>query len=1317
MKRTAVVTLTILLLAACSQVPVQYTNDDIIHLSDNISSQRVTTFQEDGQGYIWMGTERGLNRYDGYEYRQYFSAETDSTSLPSDLITCLFNDSQDRLWVGTMQGVCLYLGNDRFCRIPSDSPQAMTAQIVETQEGRILVNTVGQLLEYDPQSESLKVVIERLNPENVFRSHLLVAPDGFLWCVSPGLVRQFNPRTLELANSIPVSTEDYASALSQDGQIWIAGDRGIIAINTADGVQVPLPADVASLKKANQLYRSGDRIFINTATEIYCFFQDKLIPGASFAFPYRIPEQDRARTTYLTVDRKGNLWTANNRNGVSFWIEDPSIYKADDRMFLHISGFPVVSGARDSKGNLWFLSDANILHVYNFDSGYTDRIDISEYHHYASQQIEQDLHIDARDHIWLRMDGTLLELTYIPGYDDHFGRLRLEQVHNEISGSAMAVGTTPDGSVWVGAGLDRLYKLEGNRFVQKARLEGLTLGFFRITPLSDGRLAIGSYASNPLLFNPENGDCEIIPVWDKPPQDFIYSFFQDHDHLWIGSRNRGIFNYALADHHISSFPDLPLRGATDILQDRNGNLWIASENGLYRLSRGGTLIGTYHQEDGLGGNQFIYQTALLLENSHLVFGGQHGLTVVNPNVYLPSTDRNLVFEDLFVGGKLVSPAPGTSLPSPLFARPTVTLNYRDRNFSFTFLDLNPGSRHDTRYFYKLEGFDKDWIDVGSARQAFFNNIPAGRYRLKVRIARSDMQNVEAEESLQVRILPAPWNSWWARLLYLLFAGTVVCLLVRTRKRILDERRAREQAAFEKEQEKRVNDMNMRFFANISHEFRTPLTMISGPVGLLEKDTAPGSRNRQLVETIKWNAARMLKLVNQLMDFNKLENDALRLHVSEQDLCTLVRQTLAMFRTTLDEKRIHLRLEGMDDPLPVTIDPDKIDKVLTNLLSNALKYTPVNGEIGVMLDTDGEWVTVEVSDNGISIPEDQLERIFERYYQVENHHNYGTGIGLYFARRLMGLHHGSIHAENLLEGVKFVVRFPARDIYKAEEHAEGPQMQQILFPINKEEEAILETHEQTLLVVDDDPGIVKYLKLLLSPHYNILYAYNADDARKLVLENRPDLILSDVAMPGTDGYELCRQLKADTETCHLPVILVTAKTTTDEQIAGLNTGADAYVTKPFDPDYLLALIRSQLENRARIRGIILHATSTAEIEKEESSALSEQDKKFMDRFYALMEEELANSELNINKLTELLFMSRTKLYYKVKGLTGETPNVFFKKYKLNRAAEMLKSGNYIIAEVSDLTGFSSQTVFARNFKAHFGMTPSEFKEQHLNNASR
>lgn len=1300
------------LLCSCSAPEIRFADKDNVQLDDEPSSRRITYFIEDAQGYIWIGTERGLNRFNGYEYRQYLHNRKDSTSLCSDMVTSLMRDSRDRIWIGTMNGVCRYVGEDCFRNYPICDSESTVSQILEASDGSILVNMVRRLYIYNSSNDKLDVLIDNFTPEDTFRNRCFLDAADRLWSITPDKVSCYNLRTRQLIKTLDLDIDAEYSELTSKGNIWVFGRKGKVSVNTETMALEEFPKAASAILMANDIETRQGLAYINTHSEIYLWNGLELISGNDYRFPYDISDEIRERATALFIDSKDNLWLAGNRGGYTVHKLKPSIYNTSDALFTHIGGFPVMSGAVDRHERFWFLSDSDIIHVYYPREGFTDVLNIKAFRSFAGVQMDQDLLIDKQDRVWLRMDNRLLELKYHPGHPGAYGHLTLTREHNYIDGPVMALTETEDGDVYVGAGLSRLYKLENGVFREILFPNNLTSGFFGIKALKDGRLAIGSYKSNPLIYDPVNGETEVIPIWDEPvPQDFVYNFLEsDNGSLWIATRSSGLIRYFFGDNSTKRFPDLPFQGCADILDDRHGNLWVSTENGLFHLNSEGVLIGEYHKEDGLGGNQFIFHTAVYALQGKLIFGGQHGLSVVNPDIYQPSIKRNLMFEDLFIGSNALAPYPGTALSEALSKKPEVRLGHKNNNFSVSFIDLKPGGGENVHYFSKLEGLDKEWTDLGSNRRAYFNNIPAGHYKVKVRIARSDQKVVEAEESFPLTVLPAPWATWWAKLLYLLIEGTALWQVWVIRKRILAERSAKEKADFEKQQEKRVNDMNMRFFANISHEFRTPLTMISGPVGLLEKTDYLKPQEHKLVSTIKWNAARMLKLVNQLMDFNKLENDALRLKVSRQDLVALTEQTLAMFRITMNEKHITLQTTGLEDTLPAVVDPDKVDKVLSNLLSNAVKYTPEGGTIGLKLDTDGERITFEVSDNGPGIPEDQLERIFERYFQVEDHHNYGTGIGLYFARRLMELHHGSIHAENLQQGVKFVAEFPAKDIYKAEEHIEAQQMQQLLFPVGESAESAAQEHENKILLVDDDAGIINYLKLLLSPTYNILYAYNAEGALKVLEDHKPDLILSDVAMPGMDGYELCHRIKANAEICHLPVILVTAKTTTDEQIAGLNTGADAYVTKPFDPEYLQALVRSQLENRARIRGIIANATTTEAIEIEEANALNKQDKDLMDRLYAIMEEELSNEELNINKFTEMMYMSRTKLYYKIKGLTGETPNSFFKKYKLNRAAEMLRSGNYNISEVSDLTGFSSPTVFTRNFRSQFGMTPTEYLQQ-------
>jgi DNA-binding response OmpR family regulator len=465
---------------------------------------------------------------------------------------------------------------------------------------------------------------------------------------------------------------------------------------------------------------------------------------------------------------------------------------------------------------------------------------------------------------------------------------------------------------------------------------------------------------------------------------------------------------------------------------------------------------------------------------------------------------------------------------------------------------------------------------------------------------------------------------------------------------------------------------------------------------------------------------MLKLVNQLMDFNRLENDALKLEVKRMDIISELMQIIDIFRLNANNKGINLITYGLEDSFITWIDSDKLNKIMGNLISNALKFTNQGGKITLSFDViqrdETEYIQLILLDTGRGIPEDKLEKIFERYYQIidqdKGTYNWGTGIGLYYSRRLVELHHGYIKAENREGGgAIFTVILPVNDkSYSAEEKAINKEEQNETFPLQTEEQlgemkkSKEDKVQYKLLVVDDDTEVSHYLNALLSSHYIVVNRFDADSAMKTIEEESPDLILSDVVMPGTSGYELCRQIKDDLQLCHIPVILVTAKTTIESQVEGLNTGADAYVTKPFDPNYLLALIKSQLKNRENVRNLLGQKTKTDKIGKD---VLSPQDNAFMTGLYQLMESELSNPELNIARMTEVLKISRTKLYYKIKGLTGNNPNVFFKTYKLNRAAELLAEGKYNISEIADITGFSTLSHFSTSFKKQFGASPSEF----------
>ena len=477
---------------------------------------------------------------------------------------------------------------------------------------------------------------------------------------------------------------------------------------------------------------------------------------------------------------------------------------------------------------------------------------------------------------------------------------------------------------------------------------------------------------------------------------------------------------------------------------------------------------------------------------------------------------------------------------------------------------------------------------------------------------------------------------------------------------------------------------------------------------------------------------MLRLVNQLLDFNKLENDTLKLKVRETDIIAHLNDLSDIFRVNAEEKGIVFNTYGLEESFTIWADDDKIDKMCFNLLSNAMKFTPHGGKVELIMDvvtredvladfslkdkdTDQRWLKIQVKDSGPGIPEDQLEKIFERYYQIDNQSsvksNWGTGIGLYFARTLAEMHHGYLKARNRSEsaGAAFTLILPVSESSYAETEKVRDEAIQPIYNVRKIKYDVPEVVEdaqnrKTVLVVDDDVDIVHYLRELFSTQYNVLCCFSVDEAYALIKESAPDVVISDVVMPGKTGYDLCRKIRENIQMSHIPVILLTAKAMVEDQVLGLDCGADAYVTKPFEPQYMMALISSQLRNREKVRSMLSQSTDTEEIEE---NALSPQDNAFMTELYQLMENELSNSELDVARMTEMLHISRTKFYYKVKGLTGENPSVFFKRYKLNRAAQLLSERKYNVSEIADMTGFSTLSHFSTSFKKQFGVSPSEY----------
>lgn len=1311
-------------------------------ITNDISNQKITTIAEDAQGHIWLGTFRGLNKYNVHEYHQYFCTD-DSLGLPDNQINHLLCDSKKRLWIATVNGICLYTDKDNFKYISIEAPNKNVRQIIEDHQGRIFMNTIGQLYVYNPETEKIDCVLPNLDPQHTFHVQCHVDVDNNLWTVTSTALYRYDPATLQLKDSIPLSGYPYHSLLFNN-EIWMAGNHVLSIFDTRTRSFKELPQairhhPVLTSADINYLHPYGSNgLLLNTSKHGMFYYnptESSVIHQSENGFPFEVP---RFKINKMFTDSQQNLWIGSIDQGYTVRYHYKERFNNNNYLRNELENKSVMAIATGKDRKLWIATLMDGLYMYDMETQKIKSIDMEKIFVLEKQKdiYVNQLLVDDKNAIWMTTtNNEVLKCRYTP--DE---RLVIEERHQVFL--PMSIMQSPDGTIWVGTATINVYALRpgDKKFRALTTFQGFTF-IPGLVSLDNKHLMVAAFFQPLKIIDIAN---QTISNIDIPEEDLKACIRRSvliptalhkdtYGDIWIGTVANGLMCYSSRTGRMKSVPGTTCLDISGIEEDAQGNLWISTLYGLSKYDRTVERFTNYYATDGIGGNQFYDRASCRLSDGTLVFGGTHGLTFFNPIDVPIKRSIPLLFNDLKIHNKLIRPQDGETIDKHLSYRPDIHLKHNQNSFSITFSALDYSEYGRVHYQYRLEGFDKYWIDARNNREAYYGNLPAGKYVFHVKITNNDKSIVEAASSIVVRVYPAPWRTWWAYSIYFVLATAIALLFLRAILRLKAEREAARRAQLEKEQEQRVNQMNMSFFANISHEFRTPLTMISGPVTQLCNAPQIDGENKNLLFIVQRSVNRMLRLVNQLMDFNKLENDTLRLQVKHADIIACLQRQVDVFRVNAKDKNISLTTYGLVDTFLMWLDEDKVDKIFANLMSNAMKFTPQGGKISIYFDVVNneqaaqlfalnkneqttQYIKVSVVNSGQDIPEDKLEKIFERYYQIGNHtegtYNWGTGIGLYYARSLAKLHHGQLKAHKPDEGngAAFTFILPVNDaVYMEDERITEQSEQSKVFPLTDNTYVSANTtksseEQSMILVVDDDTEVAHYLHTLLSPHYKVVCRFDADSALKAMREEAPELVLSDVVMPGKDGYQLCREIKEDIQLCHIPVVLVTAKATVENQVEGLNTGADAYVTKPFEPTYLLALIKSQLKNREKARSILGKATQTDEIEE---NILSPQDNAFMTDLYHLMENELSNPELDVARMTELLRISRTKFYYKVKGLTGENPSIFFKTYKLNRAAELIAEGKYTISEIADMTGFNTLSHFSKSFKKQFGVTPSEY----------
>lgn len=1233
------------------------------------------------------------------------------------------------MWISTVNGVCQYTDKDNFKNIRLSGNNRNGLRLSESSKGDILLTTLTGICLYNSSEECFEPAIYDFDTSSMFIINSFVDAQDNCWVITSKDMRCYSLSNYK--RTFSMKREEYcrASCLLKNGELWMAGNQSVSIFDVRQRKYLSLPEAIASHPVLSHvpveyIYPYENGVLLCTQGR-GVFYYDKtsktVIHQGENGFPFEVPNFKISR---MFNDSQGNLWIGSVDQGYAVHYRYKKLFNNNNYLSSYFKDKSVISLSADKHQNLWIATLMDGVFVYRFGNQQLEKIDRNELFGrgegntaYVNQLYVSD--IDGT--VWVTATSNeVLKCKY------EEGRFRVEQRY--MVNVPMSIVEDDKQNLWIGTASSFLYVLrKGDKaFSRFPVFSGYTF-IPGLLPIGNGTILASAFYQPLKLVSADGTISEPkvnIQDFERCIQRSVFiptDLYKDSSgNIWIGTVSNGLMCYSPESGKVTPFPGTTCTDISSIEEDRQGNLWISTLYGLSKYIPQTDKWINYYEADGLGGNQFYDRASCCLDDGTLVFGGTHGVTIFQPTNMQVRHDIPLLFEDIKIHNTLVRPGKGACIDRHLSYNPDINLKYDQNGFSISFAALDYSESERLHHYYKLDGFDQYWINAHNNKEAYYANLPAGTYTFRVRITQNDQSTIVGENAIRVIVHPAPWATWWAYTFYLIAGITILAFFIRAMWRIRVEKQAVLRAEQAKAQEQFINKMNMSFFANISHEFRTPLTMISGPISLLYSSSDITGENKNLLRIVQRSVNRMLRLVNQMLDFNKLENDTLKLKVRPTEIVVFLKELTDIFRVNAESKSITMITNGLEGSFIAWIDEDKIDKIFTNLMSNALKYTPAGGRINVNFDiVSGEdavqVVKIEVINTG-QIPDDKLEKIFERYYQISDEHggiyNWGTGIGLYYARSLARLHHGSLTASNLKDDnkVMFTLIVPVGQSAYSEAERSHEQVNQLeAFPLEENPLPVkpdpdLDKEKKTIMVVDDDSEVAYYLELLLGSDYQVVCRFNAESALEAITESVPDLILSDVVMPGKDGYWLCREIKESLQLCHIPVILVTAKTTIENQVEGLNVGVDAYVTKPFEPHYLMALIKSLLNNREKTRSLLSRSTQT---DKMDENVLSPQDNMFMTELYHLMESELSNPELDVTRMTQLLKISRTKFYYKVKGLTGENPSVFFKTYKLNRAVELLKEGKYTISEIADMTGFNTLSHFSKSFKQQFGIPPSEY----------
>ncbi|MEJ5263459.1 MAG: two-component regulator propeller domain-containing protein [Ignavibacterium sp.] len=1296
---------------------------DQITVEDGLSNNTITNIFQDNYGFIWISTKYGLNRYDGNSFRQFFFQPGSNNSLTDNEINLVIQDSKNIFWIATQDGISLYNPiKDKitsFVFNDSLTSNEITA-LGEDKSGNIWIGTRKGLNFFNTSSNQLKIFTSNPSDKTSLSSSnirfIYSDKNGNLWigtlkglCLYDFYSNNFRRFLNDSTNSSTIAG-NIINKIGEDkkGNLWIATSSGLSKlVKVGDKIEFQnyyFDKGDEETKKLNRIrafdFDSRGNIWIGTIGGGLIKFN----PESGVFSNYQYSENDLFSINdneifSVLVDNFDNVWVGSPKNGLSkyspsksrFDLFKPESYTLKDAASNNISSILV------DEGKIWLGTNGNGVFVYKLD----------ENHYPADLLLKLDkdqkpsLSGNYVTSILKDKDGIIWIGTFAGGLNKYNPVTKKIEVYKTIIDDSTSISNNyinslfedSDGYIWVGTsagGVNRFDKRENK--------------FKRFT-YSPGR------KNNKSVNSPE-----------------VTCIYEDKKgRLWIGTIGGGLNLYQdNSFKHYSKQNGFVTNAVLAITEDKVGNLWLTTQNGLVKFNPESNETKSFDMSDGLQGMEFNPRAVFSYDSSSSIyFGGKKGLNIYKlKSEQLNLKTPNVVLTDFKIFNQSILPGEDSPLSESITFAKEINLSYDQDVISFQFASLDFTSPDKIQYAYMLEGFDKDWIYSGNNREVTYTNLSSGNYKFKVKATNSDGIWNEKGSEIKLTIHPPFWRTWWAMIIYILVAVLGLFAIRKyelNRIKLRNELRLRE---FETKKLQEVDQIKSRFFANLSHEFRTPLMLIKGPVEQLKDQINSGDVKSKL-NMVSRNIQNLQTLIDQLLELSQLESASIPLKASKQNLAALLNGLISSFKLSAEQKNISLSFKANSENLFAWVDVDKFEKVINNLLSNALKFTEAGGKVTVSLDSivfdNKEFAQIVIADTGIGIEKDKIDKIFDRFYQAEDSTNKkygGSGIGLSLVKELSNLHKWDISVKSELNvGTEFTIKIPMWDYLDEDQKLKDVAASSETI---KEEKKVLSSEisesvksikdengkKPTILIVEDSEDVRLYLSTLLKNEYEILEAENGIKGLETAAQNSPDLIISDVMMPSMDGIEFCKRIKTNWETSHIPVILLTAKVSQESKLEGLETGADEYLIKPFESRELFIRIKNLLEQRKRLKekfakSILLSA---------ETVATTSIDNEFLNKAFDVIEKNMSNPDFTAENLAKELLMSLSQLRRKLLALTGESPGEFLRVYRLKRAAQMIIENKLSITQIAFEVGYNSPSHFTKAFQQQFNCTPSEFSDK-------